>query len=333
MRTRWLCGLLAAAVAAAAASAGPPQPRIEILASQSLDWLTEDITWENSGGPEGAVAVAPEDARVGTKAIRFRVNVDWYNEGKYPQGWPSFQFRPPKPLDLSGYDLISFWVRATSTRPEGRPIFRFILHTAGELRINRPIAGLTWNQWHRATFDLSRVPRLNEVTLIHFYICESDYAHGDRLEFVVDGFELAKLRRGPAECPPNRCAVEMRILPERRAKIISPGEAPTAVLRVYSGSQCSLGEDCKLAWRAREIFSQAERHTQTPLPAAPGAGETKDLTVEVPAQQLLRQPGYYLITCDIVRDGQSLTGGWVGSDDVYVRAPGESMTQTVLGLR
>jgi hypothetical protein len=44
-------------------------------------------------------------------------------------------------------------------------------------------------------------------------------------------------------------------------------------------------------------------------------------------------PGYYLVVADLRRGGKSLLGGRVGSDDLYVKKPGETMTYTVLSIR
>ncbi|MCD6352066.1 MAG: hypothetical protein J7M26_08095, partial [Armatimonadetes bacterium] len=59
----------------------------------------------------------------------------------------------------------------------------------------------------------------------------------------------------------------------------------------------------------------------------------QESAVEVPWGRLAPAPGYYVVTCDVVRDGQSLSAGWVGTDDVYVRRKGEPRVYSVLGLR
>ncbi len=311
---------------------GTPGP--DIIATKSIDWLTEQARWENSGGKEGAVSVTSSQARVGQKAIHFRVNVDWYNKAKYPKGWPSFQYRPDRPLDFSGYDAIRFWVRADCAQPSGRPIFRFILHTAGQGRINSPIPGLVWGKWRQVVFDLSNVPDLSKVTLIHFFICESDYKHGDRLHFIVDGFELLRTRRQVSTPPPDGCGLELFIGPGDRAVILDHTLAvlPARVV-VYTGSACPILAGASLSWKAVELFTGAVKTAHSPIGHAIPAADKTELSVSIPWKQLQSGPGYYLITCDLLSGDRSLTRGWVGCDDVYVRRPGESMTYTVLSLR
>lgn len=313
---------------------GGQGPRIQVLARKSIDWLTEQAEWERSGGREGSVAVEPAEARVGERAIHFRVRVDWYNEGRYPQGWPSFQYRPDKPLDFSGWDMIRFWVKAETSRPEGRPVFRFILHTGGKGRINKPIAGLRWGQWRQVYFDLGGVPELDKVTLIHFFICESDFRHDDRLQFVVDGFELLRTRRGLEANPPDKCGVELFVGPGERVVIVDEGTQELGgKVVVHTGAACRLTRQDRLVWRARELFSAAETTRAAPLGRDIPAGSVTTVEVSIPWASLAPGPGYYLVTCDVVRGGRSLSDGWVGMDDVYVRAKDEPMTYTVLSVR
>jgi len=324
-------GLLTALVLA---PAPPRAPRLQIVEAKAVDWLTEEAAWGNSGGKEGSVSVEETDAREGGKAVHFQVDVDWHNEGKYPQGWPSFQHKPAQPLDFSGYNMVRFWVKADSSRPEGRPLFRFILWTGEQGRINKPVPGLKWGEWQQASFDLSSVPDLNQVTLLHFFICESDFQHGDQLHFVVDGFELVKTRHGIEANPPERCSAELFVGPEDEAVILDAGETDLGGrLILRTGAKCALSTDHRLLWQARELFGGKVTSASQPLPAAVGPGETREVEVRVPWSKLASGPGYYVLTCDIAGPEGSLTDGWVGADDVYVRRAEEPMVYTVLSIR
>ncbi len=312
----------------------PRPPRIQVFDSKSLDWLTEEAQWENSGGKEGAVSVEAAEAREGEKALHFRVNIDWHNEGMYPQGWPSFQYKPPQPLDFSGYNAIRFWVKAESSRPEGKPLFRFILWTGEKGRLNQPIAGLEWGQWTQASFDLSSIPELEKVTLLHFFLCESDFRHADALHFVVDGFELVRTRSGIEANPADRCSMELFLRPGDEAVILDKGApAPAARLVFHTGEQCALSATCRLLWRARELFSGKVTSASQPLDQPVPAGQRTEREVVLPWGQLATGPGYYVLTCDVQEGGKSVTDGWVGCDDLYVRGKDEPMTYTVLSLR
>ncbi len=159
--------LLALALGASlltATAAQPRLPRVIIGEQKSIDYLSESTEWEDSGGPNGHISLDAADARAGSKALHFNVNVSWHNPGPYPKGWPSFQLVPKPALDFTGYDMIRFWVKADSSNPVGDPVFRFILWTGDTGRLNAPVPGLKWGEWKQVAIDLSAVPFLDNVT-------------------------------------------------------------------------------------------------------------------------------------------------------------------------
>jgi hypothetical protein len=318
-----------------AATGGQPRlPRILIGAQKSTDYLSESTEWENSGGPAGKVSLETADAQVGSKAIHFRVNVDWNDPGQYPKGWPSFQFKPKPPLNFIGYDMIRFRVKADSSNPVGSPVFRFIVWTGDTGRINAPIPGLKWGEWKQAAYDLSGVPNLDNVTLLHFFIDEGDFHDGDKLHFVVDGFEVVKHERGMSALAADRCGVELYIGERERFVMVDQGAADIdARLLLHARAECAIGPEHKLVWRARELFSGKAATATQPIPATAPPGATTEWQVKAPLAKLTPWPGYYVITCDLVGPTGSVTDGWVGAEDLYVRKPGDPMTYSVLSMR
>ncbi len=317
-----------------ATTAQPRLPRIVIGDSKSLDNLSETTEWENSGGPSGHVSLDTADARVGSKALHFNVDVSWHHPGPYPKGWPSFQILPKPGLDFSGYDMIRFWVKADSDHPTGNPVFRFIVWTGDQGVVNSPIPGLKWGEWKQAAYDLSGIPNLGNVTKLHFFIDEGDFHDGDKLHFVVDGFELVKHQRGMDALDPDKCGLELFIGERERFVMVDQGTPDIdARLVLHPKAKCAIGDDYHLAWRGHELFSGKIATATTPVPGAAPPGTVTEWKLKAPLAKIASLPGYYVITCDLVGPKGSVTDGWVGAEDLYVRKPDESMTYSVLSMR
>jgi len=302
--------------------------------ARSLESLL-DLPWRNSGGPEGELAVADEPGPWGGRCLQFHAKIDHHNEGAYPQGWPSFELQPDPPLDFSGHEALQYWIRCDTEREGALPI-RLILWTDGEGRINEPVAPFASGQWVQRTQRLSNVPSLDRVDRLHFFLCESDYRHGDELTFRVGGFRLVNLRRDPSQLAPDQAALGLwvgeRADTSERIVILDRGtRSLPALMVVETGSAVALGPADALHVRFYEVFSGKATERRLPLGAPAPEGVVTRLSAALPLGGLA--PGYYLVTADVRRDGESLLGGRVGCDDLYIRKPDESMTYTVLSIR
>ena len=106
-----------------------------------------------------------------------------------------------------------------------------------------------------------------------------------------------------------------------------------ALLAFETGGERALAASDTVRFRFREMFTGKEMVHTAPLGEPVAKGSTARLTRAIPRAGLNLIPGYYLVTADVTRDGKSLLNGLVGSDDLYIKAPGESMTYTVLSVR
>ncbi|MBM3502072.1 MAG: hypothetical protein FJX74_25755, partial [Armatimonadetes bacterium] len=302
--------------------------------AQGLESLL-DLPWRNSGGKEGELALTEDTGPWGGKVLSFHVRIDHHNEGAYPQGWPSFEVLPQPALDFSGHEALQYWIRCDTEREGAVPI-RFILWTDGAGRINEPIEPFPSGEWVLRTQRLAAAPALEKVDRLHFFLCESDYRHGDELTFRVGGFRLVNLQREPSRLGANEAAVglwvgeradtsERIVILERNAKSLP------ALLVVETGAQAALKPTDSLRVRFHEVFSGKATARDLPLGESAPAGAVTRLSRQVPLEALA--PGYYLVTADVQRGGRSVLGGRVGCDDLYIRKPDESMTYTVLSIR
>ncbi|NCQ31576.1 MAG: hypothetical protein COZ06_06875 [Armatimonadetes bacterium CG_4_10_14_3_um_filter_66_18] len=313
----------------------PWQQWVEVPAdTQARPEIVND-KWQSTGGKEGTLAVSRENGPWGAPYFRFTVKVDHLNEGAYPQGWPAFQWTVSPALDFTGGDAVRYWVRVESKLDRPFPL-RFILHTDKKGVINEPIKTPTLGRWVQATHDLRGKPALDKVTLLHFFLCENEYKHGDEMTFDLGGFELCKLKREVSKLPPDEAAVGLwvgkRADTSEQAVIVDQGTKTLPVLAVVgTGANRSLRADDELRFRFREVFSKHEqtltgRLGQDVPPESVGRVEQELPLPDLPA-------GYYLATVDLTRAGKSTVNGRVGCDDLYVRKPDERMAYTVLSIR
>jgi len=317
----------------------PWQQWIEVpIAGQTrrLDGLVNQ-PWYSSGGKEGTLAVSTENGPWGGRYFNFHVKIDHFNKAKYPRGWPAFQYVPKTPLDYGGYDCIQFWIRAKTKLDRRLPI-RFILHTNGKLVINDLIPGCKRGEWNQARFRINGLPNMDKVTLLHFFICENEYEHGEEVTFQIGGFELCRLEKVLSKIPAGEAAAGLWV--GERADTsdeVVICDADSMVLPVLvvieTGEGLALRPRDRLKFRFYEVFTKRTSFSEQDLQEEVPPATIKRLARRLDLRSIGLSPGYYLVTADVVRDGESLLAGRVGCDDVYIKKPGEAMTFTVLSIR
>ena len=330
-----LTAVLFAGAALAAAEALPWQRTEQVPVPGSIRPLDSlfDQPWRDSGGAEGKIAVGPAEG--GGRQLRWEVAVDHHNGGAHPLGWPSFEIQPKPGLDWSGANALRFQVRATMAR-ERPALLRFILWTGGALRLNEYLPPLRSGEWVTVTWDLRPMPARNQVERVHFYVCESDYTHGDQTVFEFRGFELCSTESRLQSLGAGQAGLALWVGERADAGdriVLLDDLAPPLplLLKIETGSGCELRQDDALLLRYRDVFTDRVTERSQLLGQAVAAGTQVRLTANAAVAGL--QPGYYLVTADLRRADRSLLGGRVGGADLYVRAPGESMGFSVLSVR
>ena len=294
-----------------------------------------DLPWRSSGGKEGTLAISEGTGPWGGKYFDFRVKIDHLNEGAYPQGWPAFETQPKPALDFSGHEAIQYWIRC-DTKLDRMLLIRFILWTDGAGRINTIIPPFRPGEWVHVTHRLTDVPAVDKADRIHFFLCENEYAHHDEMTFRIGGFQLCNLKQEVSELPPGEAAMGLwvgeRADTGNQAVILDEGASRLPALMVFeAGDDLALRADDDLRIKLHEVFTGEQTRRSATLGQDVPAGKIARVTTQLDVEGLA--PGYYLVVADVQRDGESLLCGRVGSDDLYVKRPGESMTYTVLSLR
>ncbi|OGV68287.1 MAG: hypothetical protein A3K19_08050 [Lentisphaerae bacterium RIFOXYB12_FULL_65_16] len=293
------------------------------------------LPWQNSGGKEGSLTVSDTPGPWGGTYFKFQVKIDHFNEAQYSMGWPSFEIRPNPPLDWSGFDAVQYWIRCETALD--RPLdLRFILWSGGQGRINEQLPPFRAGPWVQVTHRIRDFPQMNAVDRVHFFLCESDYKHGDEMTFQIGGFQLCNLKKELSQLPPDSAAVGLwggaRADTGDQVVLLDSGTAQLpALLVIETTGQLALAADDDLQFRLHEVFSGQDTVRTAKLGQVVPAAQVTRVTTQIDVSSL--PAGYYLAVADVMRGGTSLLGGRVGSDDFYIRRADESMTFTVLSIR
>jgi len=250
-------------------------------------------------------------------------------------GWPSFETQPDPPLDFSGFDALQYWIRC-DTEMDLKPSIRFILWGDKQLRINTSLPAFEPGKWVQVTHEIRQTPGIDKVDRLHFYLCENEYRHGDKLTFRIGGFRLCNTKQVLSRLEPDQAAMGLWV--GERADtgdgvvLLEQGaEALPALMVFETGEGVALKASDTVRVRLREVFSGEETSQTLALGSDVATGSIRRVEASLDTSAL--KPGYYLVVADLQRGGESLLDGRVGSDDFYIKKPGETMTYTVLSVR
>lgn len=308
--------------------------RADPAATKTLHEIVHD-KWRSCAGTEGTLTISDRKGPWGSRHFKFAVSIDHHNAGRYPMGWPAFEWRVSPAMDLSGWDAIQYWIRVDGKLDRRFPI-RFILHTARENVLNEVIPRVRPGEWVQRRHLIRQKPNIDQVTLLHFFLCENEYRHGDGMTFEIGGFELCNLKKELSKLPDGQAAMGLwvgeRGNTSERVVVLNQAETKLPCLMVTEmGAGVPLAESDVLHFRFHEVFTSKQWWVETPLGKNVEAAKVAKIQKTVPLPSL--PPGYYLVTVDAQRDGKSLLAGRVGCDDFYVRAQNESMTFSILSIR
>lgn len=146
---------------------------------------------------ESTITASTARVKVGGSSWHWAIAVDHTaGEARYPIGWPraSHAIAVGPLRDWSGWDFLHAWIYAETSRAAlPREPLGLGLHTPDRANaFNRALGDVRKDAWQEIIIPLSEIPRHNDVRQIQFHIAESNYAHGDRVDFYLH--DLALLR-------------------------------------------------------------------------------------------------------------------------------------------
>jgi len=171
------------------ACAGEPQPAMERL-----------VLADGNAGPawhaaEARMEADAKNARDG-RAMHFHVEVDHHaGEPKYPIGWPrTYTNIPVEHRDWKRWDFVEFWVYADSSRDRlpSSPLGFIVRAPDRNNSFNTTLSAVRMRQWVHFRFPTASIPNRDDCTAIQLFISESNYAHGDVVEFWIDDLQLSR---------------------------------------------------------------------------------------------------------------------------------------------
>lgn len=145
---------------------------------------------------EATVTVDKKHARRGDTALRFHIEVNWETgEKNYPIGWPRMSRDWPEAVqNWRAYDFLEFSIFAESSRPQlpNEPLGLILKGAQKQNIFTRSLSELRLGEWTDYRIPLADIIGAETMTGIQFYISESNYKHGDVLDFWIDHISLVR---------------------------------------------------------------------------------------------------------------------------------------------
>ncbi|MEN6404167.1 MAG: hypothetical protein ABFD94_19655 [Armatimonadia bacterium] len=154
---------------------------------------TEAAAWQPA---EAVVTVDKKHVLKGDTALRLHIDVNWETgEKNYPVGWPRMLRTFPEPLQAwQQYEFFEFSIFAESSRSSlpAEPLGLILKGKDGKSVYTRPLTELKLGKWTDYRIAIADLPGCDPCTGIQFYISESNYKHGDKLDFWFDNMSLIR---------------------------------------------------------------------------------------------------------------------------------------------
>jgi len=304
-------------------------PVLKAIESESLMPVLDTCKWDTADSATKFTREADPD-NPGQKRCNFDVLIDHNNAGPYPLGWPSFQATFPSVQDWNGWDGVQFQISAKCDDHKLPLPIRIIVRDAGIFHLIQMKDGEKQTVAFR--FGADEKADLKNVKFVHFFLCEDQYPNKTHVTFKISDLRLVKLKDVDSQLPAKEAGAELFIGKDSEAVLLPAGakSVPGKTI-VHTGAECNLKSGDKLVYTATELFTGKKLVQTNALDHSISGGNATEIPFTF---QLSKAPaGYYWITCDLKRDGESLLNGRIGFEDFYIKKPAESMTYTMLSLR
>jgi hypothetical protein len=174
---------------------------VPALCQQSAPKMETVFLEDGTGAAKWNVAEATATASdqhglAGKPSLRFHVDVNHETgEKAYPIGWPRINRPVPEgQRDWSGFDFLELVIYSETSRDAlPKAPLGFILHTPDRAQeYHRVLSEVRKGETARIVIPLSEIPRHEDVTLMQFYLSESNYRHLDTVDFLIAEVALTR---------------------------------------------------------------------------------------------------------------------------------------------
>ena len=159
-----------------------------------LDGVASPKRW----GPSEATVTASKELADGHPTVRLHIPVDHHGgEAKYPIGWPRMYLDlQAGEKDWSAFERFEFLAHTAMSRDAlPRKIINLQIQCPDRQRNNnRNLEEIRLGEWVRISVPIREIRNVGDVARLGFNINDSDYRHGDVLDFRFGGFRLARSR-------------------------------------------------------------------------------------------------------------------------------------------
>ena len=192
----WLAGQRAVAEEGTQAK-GPHEANQERLV---LDDMADVTDWYNGSPEETVISASQKHVKGDGFALKFANLVDHTKgEKNYPIGWPRTgkDLARAKISDWSEYDFFECWIYVETSRASlpGTPLGVGFYHTGHKRSSSFPLKEVKKDQWTKVVIPIAELIDAADVQRVQFHISESNYQHGDQVDFYVSEMVLTRFVR------------------------------------------------------------------------------------------------------------------------------------------
>jgi len=164
-----------------------------------LDDMEDVSDWYNGSTVETTISTDAAHVKQGKTSLKFANRVDHTKgEKNYPIGWP----RTGKDLTRTGqsewsaYDFFECWIYAETSRSSlpATPLSVGFYHSGPKRSTSFPLKEVRKDAWQHIVVPTERLQDAADVRRAQFNISESNYKHGDRVDFFIDDMVLTRFR-------------------------------------------------------------------------------------------------------------------------------------------
>ena len=158
----------------------------------------EDVSdWSNGSPEETKISISDKHVKNALHALLFANVVDYTKgEKNYPIGWPrtNRDMVKAKLTDWSAYDFFECWIYADTSRESlpGTPLGLGFAHTGHKRSTDFALKEVKKDEWVKIVIPISKFLDPKDVRSIRFNISESNYKHGDRVDFYISDMALTR---------------------------------------------------------------------------------------------------------------------------------------------